>query len=139
MLHSQAEAGSPPPSAPTAPGRNDNTQRSAASPGRWGRTACNWLHREPRSSRHSLEKTIRTHGRFVKIKRETLESQFCSYIYSMKTEGSGTWWQQTFPQRTLRRWVSAAPRISLYISAHQGRDLRAEENNILLHISSMLK
>lgn len=54
LFYSQAEAGSPPPAAPTAPGRIDNRPRSAASPGRWGQRACNWPHREQRSLHHSL-------------------------------------------------------------------------------------
>lgn len=60
------------------------------------------------------------------IRRPVRSGCLCraSYIYSRKTGGSDTWWLQTSPRRSPRRWVSAAPHISPDTSAHQCRDLR---------------
>lgn len=54
-----------------------------------------------------------------------------SYIYNKKTAGSDTWWLQTSPQRSLRRWVSGAPRTSPYTSARQCRDLHKKQTNVI--------
>ncbi len=134
LFHSQAEAQSRFPPVPTAPGRSDSMLRFAASPGLSGQTACNWLHTGQRSLHRSLWRIAKSnmleqyHTDCCK-KPDSRATSLChsSYIYNRKTAGSDTWWLQTSPQRSLRRWVSGVLHTSPYTSAHQCRDLSKKQ------------